>query len=141
MNSINQCNALVLEYTSFAMQNLCILTQSTQSLDNWIPITNTEPFHFSFVVWIINYFPQKSTICVVNCTCRQYLSMLQLRLYMIELFTKLALQELTMCTLHRTLVDRIYVCNIAVVLFPNHWMITAPCYRIIHFNDKSWQKR
>ena len=27
-----------------------------------------------------------------------------------------------------------------VVVFPNHWMITAPCYIIIPFNNKSLQK-
>ena len=56
---------------------------------------------------------------------------------MIELFTKLVSKELSMCTPHRrTLVDRINNCNLGVVLFPNHCMITAPCYLVLLFNYK-----
>ena len=44
---------------------------------------------------------------------------------MIELYTILASQELSMCSPRRTLGDRMYRCNIEIVLFPNYCMITA----------------
>ena len=75
------------------------------------------------------------------CTSRQYLSMLWLRLHMIELFTKSLSKELSTRTPHRTLIDIVYDCNIGVVLFPNHWMIPAPDYIIVPFKEKILQKR
>ena len=138
---------MVSEYKSFAKPNSCILTQSNhctglynselRQLDShnrhWI-----IPFLFhSLSNYLIPSEEHHMHIAHLYCTSRQYLSMLWLKLYMIELLTKLVSQEISMCTPHRTLVDKIYNCNIWVILFHNNWMITEPSYIILSDKKKT----
>ena len=90
---------------------------------------------------MIYCFPRKSTTDAYCTSSRQYLSMLWLRIYMIELFTRSVFLELVHVSPHRILVDRMHHCNTGVVLLSTHRIITEPCCIIVPFDGKSLQKR